>query len=109
MLLIIKRTLATKTDNELAVMWNQINCWDWPGCLPKLPKVWSSKLYKRDKNGKHNTNCPTIKIAKITSDWIVEKLGSHYLISKDWHINHCNKTEAEFEAWWNSNDNPWKG
>lgn len=100
MLFIVKRILDTKTDEELAHYWNQINCFDWPDVFPDLPEVWSGKTWQE--------NRVAYKLANATRKLIEIKLGDHYLISKDWHTNWLNRTEDEFELWWNSKDNPFR-
>lgn len=89
--------------DRLARWHNTLNHWEWPNDLPGKPDGWDSfpDISRNEDDYTPNKYDWSHGIMKE----IQEIIG--YKETLRWHhIHNMNKTNDEFEAWWNENSHP---
>jgi hypothetical protein len=89
----------TKFNTEtLAKIWNKLNYWDWADELGDKPESWDTMSNAKSINGM------TTKYDIVTP--IMKEICDHIGLKEciRWHhLNNLNRTNEEFENWWENN------
>ena len=92
--------MKTKSKQELAELWNLLNCWGWPDYFPEYLAPYNTSEYNWEYN-RINGDRPLMSLLNThIRDWIDARNNSVYLRKKDWLLNHCNRDWSYFVNWW---------